>query len=52
MPNSGRYGTNVRKTQTPEAPKLLEPGELDKPTGTIGSGDLARVVAELAKLTL
>ena len=31
MPIFGRFGTNVRKTRTPEAPELLEPGELAKP---------------------
>ena len=51
VPISGRYGTNVRKTRTPKTPKLLEPGELAKSTGAVGLADLAKVVAELAKLT-
>jgi len=51
VPISGRCGINVRKTRTPEAPELLEPRELAKPTGAVGSADLVEVVVESATPT-
>ena len=51
VPISVRYGINVCKTQTLEALGPLELGELAKPTGAVGSANLADVGVESAKPT-